>query len=97
MYRRRDFELITISIDSPSRKNAVLSLLKQKQASCWNYICDGQDTYSLMTTIDKSLLGGIPYVVLVRPGGEVIYRALGVADPHELKKAIVGYVGRYYK
>jgi thiol-disulfide isomerase/thioredoxin len=97
MYRRRDFEMITISIDSPGRKNAVLSLLKQKQASCWNYIFDGQDTYSLMTTIDKSLLGGIPYVVLVRPGGEVIYRALGVADPHELKKAIVGYVGRYYK
>lgn len=97
MYRRRDFELITISIDSPDRKGKVLSLLKQQQASCWNYIFDSEDEYSLMATVDKELLGGIPYTVIVRPGGEVIYRGLGVVDPFELKKTIVGYLGRYYK
>lgn len=97
MYRRRDFELITISVDSPSRRSNVLSLLRQQQASCKNYLADSDDEYRLMAAVDKSLLGGIPYTIVVRPGGEVIYRGLGRVDPLELKKAIVGYLGRYYK
>jgi hypothetical protein len=97
MYRRRNFELVTISIDSPNRKDQVLSLLRRQQASCKNYLFDSEDEYQLMAAIDENLLGGIPYTIVVRPGGEVIYRSLGKVDPLELKKAIVGYLGRYYK
>ncbi len=97
MYRRRDFELITISVDSPGRKSSVLSLLKKQQASCKNYLFDSDDTYRLMAAVDKELLGGIPYAIVVQPGGQVIYRRIGMVDPLELKKVIVGYVGRYYK
>ncbi|MBN2317328.1 MAG: redoxin domain-containing protein [Sedimentisphaerales bacterium] len=97
MYRRRDFEMITISIDSPKRKGEVLSLLKRQQASCWNYIYDSEDEYPLMAAVDKNLLGGIPYTIIIQPGGEVLYRRLGIVDPLELKKTIVGYLGRYYK
>ncbi|MGD8501361.1 MAG: redoxin domain-containing protein [Phycisphaerales bacterium] len=97
MYRRRDFELITISVDSPGRKKNVLSMLKKQQASFSNYLFDSEDEYRLMAAVDKNLLGGIPYTILIRPGGEVIYRHLGVVDPLELKRAIVGCLGRYYK
>ncbi len=97
MYRRRDFELITISADSPGRRNRVLSSLKKQQASCKNYLFDSEDEYQLMEAVDKNLLGGIPYTILVQPGGKVIYRRVGIIEPLELKKAIVGYVGRYYK
>ena len=97
MYRKREFEMITICVDSPSRKAAVLSLLRKQQASCRNYLFDSQDQYQLMAALDKELLGGVPYTILIKPGGEVIYRRLGVVDPLELKKAIVGYLGRYYK
>ena len=97
MYRRRDFEMITVSIDSPGRKDEVLSLLKRQQASCWNYIFDSEDEYPLMTAIDKDLLGGVPYTIIVRPGGEILCRRLGIVDPLELKKTIVGYLGRYYQ
>ena len=97
MYRRRDFELITISIDSPDRRGKVLSLLRRQQASYRNYISGSEDEYPLMAAVDKDLLGGIPYTMVVRPGGEVIYRRLGIVDPLELKKVIVGYLGRYYK
>ena len=97
MYRRRDFELVTINIDSPKRKDKVLSLLKQQQASCWNYMFDSEDEYPLMAAVDKELLGGIPYTMIVQPGGDVICRRLGVVDPLELKKTVVGYLGRYYK
>jgi peroxiredoxin len=97
MYRRREFELITISVDSPGRRSDVLSILKKQQASCTNYLFDSQDVYQAMTALDNKLLGGVPYTILVRPGGEVIYRRVGTVDPLELKQAIVGYLGRYYK
>jgi len=97
MYRRRDFELITINIDSPKRKDKVLSLLKQQQASYWNYMFDSEDESPLMAAVDKEFRGGIPYTVIVQPGGDVIYRRLGIVDPLELKKTVVGYLGRYYQ
>ncbi|MFH1881824.1 MAG: redoxin domain-containing protein [Planctomycetota bacterium] len=97
MYRKRDFELITISADSPKRRNRVISSLKKQQVSCKNYLFDSEDEYQLMAALDKDLLGGIPYTILIQPGGKVIYRRVGIIEPLELKKAIVGYVGRYYK
>jgi len=97
MYRKREFEMITICADEPSRREAVLSLLKKQQASCRNYLFDSQNQYELMSALDRDLLGGVPYTILIKPGGEIIYRQLGTVDPLELKKAIVGYLGRYYK
>jgi thiol-disulfide isomerase/thioredoxin len=97
MYRRRDFELITISADLPSKEQQVLADLKKQQASCRNYLFDQGDIYQLMEAIDKDMLGGLPYTLLIEPGGKVIYRRLGLIEPLELKKAIVEYVGRYYK
>ena len=97
MYRRREFKLITISADSPSRRSKVLSFLKQQQASCRNYLFDSEDKYQLMEAVDEDSFGGIPYTLLIKPGGEIIYRRLGMIDPLELKKTIVGQLGRYYK
>jgi peroxiredoxin len=97
MYRRRDFELITISADSPAKEQQALSALKKQQASCKNYLFAGDDIYQLMEAIDKDMLGGLPYTLLVEPGGKITYRRLGLIEPLELKKAIVKYVGRYYK
>jgi len=97
MYRGRDFEMITISGDSTDRKDSVLSFLKKKQASCKNYLFDSEDKYELMGAVDRISPGGIPYTILVKPGGEVIYRRLGLIYPLELKQVIVGYLGRTYK
>lgn len=97
MYRRRDFELITISADSPAKEQQVLSVLKRQQASCKNYLFAQSDIYRLMEAVDKDLLGGVPCTLLIEPGGKVIYRRLGLIEPLELKKTIVEYVGRYYK
>lgn len=97
MYRGRDFEMITISADSPKSKDRVLSFLKARQASCKNYLFDSEDKYELMEAVDKESLGGVPYMLLIKPGGEIIYRRLGLINPLELKKVIVGYLGRTYK
>jgi thiol-disulfide isomerase/thioredoxin len=97
MYRKRDFELITISADSPAKKDQVLSALKKQQASCRNYLFAPGNIYQLTEAVDKDLLCGVPCTLLVEPGGKVIYRRLGLIEPFELKKTIVEYVGRYYK
>lgn len=97
MYRRRNFELITISADSPQVKDVVLAFLKKQQASCKNYLFNSEDKYELAEALDKEWPGVIPYSLLLKPGGEVIYRSLGMIEPFELKKTTVGYLGRYYK
>jgi len=96
MYRNRAFEMVTISGDLPAKKDAVLAFLKDKQVSCTNYLFNSEDKIKLLEALDKEWEGGIPYTVIVKPGGEVIYRHTGLINPLEVKKAIIGYLGRYY-
>ena len=97
MYRRRDFELITISADSPTRRSRVFSSLKKQQVSTRNFLFNSNNKYELMEAIDKDLICGVPCTILIQPGGKVIYRKVGTIEPLEVKKAVVGYLGRYYK
>ncbi len=97
MYRGRDFEMITLSADSTTMNDKVLSFLKKKQASCNNYLFNSENKYELMGAVDTVSPGGIPYTILVKPSGKVIYRRLGLINPLELKKAIVEYLGRTYQ
>jgi thiol-disulfide isomerase/thioredoxin len=96
MYRGRDFELITISADAMERKDDALAFLKKQQASTKNYIFSVEDKYKLVDAVDKEWPGALPYTLLVEPGGKIVYRVLGELSPLELKKAIVGRLGRYY-
>jgi len=96
MYRRRRFELVTISADSPDERDQALKMLKEKEVSAINYLFDGDDKYKLMDALDEKSTGALPHTLLVAPGGKVIYRKSGPIEPLELKKAIVGYLGRTY-
>ena len=96
MYRGRAFEMITISGDTPDKKEAVLAFLKNKQVSCVNYLFNSDNKTDLFDSVDKDWEGGIPHTVIVKPGGEIIYRHTGQIDPLEVKKVIIGYLGRYY-
>jgi peroxiredoxin len=98
MYRRRDFEFITISADDPSKKDKALKFLKQTEASATNYIFNTDDKYKLIEAVDPKWQGALPYTLLVEPGGKIVYAKQGIIDPAELKKMIVDdkYIGRYY-
>ncbi|MDI6450880.1 redoxin domain-containing protein [Anaerobaca lacustris] len=97
MYRGRPFEMIALSVDPASRADEVLSFLKDKQASFRNHRYAGDDVYAFIEAVDKDWLGAIPYTLLVKPGGQVLYRHMGLIDPLEVKQAIVEYLGRTYK
>ncbi len=97
MYRNREFEMVTLSTDDISKKDHVLKFLSQNYASTKNYLYTSDNKYKMIEAIDKDWPGALPYTLLIKPGGEIIYKQLGAIDPLELKKAIVEYLGRYYK
>jgi hypothetical protein len=98
MYRRRDFEFITISADEPGKKDKALKFLQSQMASGTNYIFSIDDKYKLIEAVDPKWQGALPYTLVVQPGGKIIFAREGPIDPAALKKAIVDdpAIGRYY-
>ena len=96
MYRKRRFEMITISLDGVGNKDQALRFLKEKHVSATNYIFDSDDRDKLAEALDRKWPGPVPYTLLIAPGGKVIYRKHDTFDPMELKKAIVEHLGRTY-
>jgi thiol-disulfide isomerase/thioredoxin len=95
MYRNRDFELITISADSPAKYDQVLKFLKENHASTINLLFNQSNKYNLIEAVNPAWQGSIPYTILVKPGGEIIYTAQEQIDPLEIKREIVKVLGRY--
>ena len=96
MYRGRGLEVVTISMDDLEKKADALEMLKGKHVAATNYIFSGDDKDALVAALDKEWHGPVPHTLLLAPGGEVLYRQTGAFDAMELKKAIVGYLGRTY-
>jgi peroxiredoxin len=96
MYRKRNFQLVTISLDEPDKQDAALKVLKENHASTLNYILHTEDRDKFAEALDKDWPGPLPYTLLIAPGGKVIYRKVGQIDPLEVKKAVADYIGRTY-
>jgi len=96
MYRHRDFEMVSVNVEGSAANDRVTAFLKKNQASFTNRVFDG-DVYAFIEAVSPSWPGSIPYTLLIKPGGEVLYRHLGMIDALELKKAIVEHLGRTYK
>jgi len=94
MYRNGNFELVTISADTPDRKAAVLARLRERGVAARNYIFDGRDMDALASALDAEWPGGFPYTILVAPGGKIIQRQMGQVDSMKLKKVIALYPTR---
>ncbi|CAN5427292.1 hypothetical protein BH23VER1_BH23VER1_25110 [soil metagenome] len=111
-FESRGFDLVTISLDDPSMEAAALKKLAQLHVthsastaadildpegrSTSNFLYDATDKDALAQAIDPEWPGALPHSILIAPGGEVVYRKTGAIDPHELRGAIVGHLGRTY-
>jgi peroxiredoxin len=89
MYRHRDFELVTVSLNRPDEEKAVLECLKKNQASCKNFIFASNDRDKLIDAFDPEWQGPVPFTVLINPEGKIIYRETGSIDPLALKRVLV--------
>jgi peroxiredoxin len=96
MYRRRHFEMYTLSTDPPDRLDAALKVLQQNHVSCTNYIFSSDDRDKLAEALDATWEGPVPYTLLIAPGGEVVRRWKGEIDPYELKSEVSTWLGKTY-
>jgi thiol-disulfide isomerase/thioredoxin len=94
MYRNGDFEVVTISADDLDRKDKVFAVLQKKKVACRNYLFSQADKDALATALDPEWPGGLPFTLLVAPGGKIIQRQMGEMDVMKFKKAIAYFPGR---
>jgi peroxiredoxin len=96
MYRRRPFQLVTLSLDDPAKKDGALKILQDNHVAATNYVAAVANKDKLAEGLDKDWQGPLPHTLVIAPGGKVLYRKTGAIDPLEVKRAVVGYLGRTY-
>lgn len=109
--KRRDFEVITISLDQPGDQAKALRFLQAQHAGMPariaetlkaehrvtnNYLYTEASTDALVQALDPQWPGPIPHTVLVAPGGQVLWRQNGAFDPVVLGRKILDQLGGFY-
>ncbi len=96
MYRKRPFQLVTISLDKPEKRKDVLKVLKDCHSSGQNFLLHSDDLDKFAESLDTEWPGPVPYTLVIAPGGKVLYRKTGEIEPLDVKRAIVEHLGRTY-
>ncbi len=109
-FENRGFDFISLSMDEPTQEAKVLQFLKSEHAALGkrtelsvkeegrttnNYLFTGSQD-AMAKALDPSWNGSLPYTILVKPGGEIVWRHEGELDLMEARMAIVGELGRFY-
>jgi thiol-disulfide isomerase/thioredoxin len=89
MYRHRDFELVTVSLNRPGEEPQVLEFLQKQQASNRNLLFASDDREPLINAFDPDWQGEVPYTVLLSPEGDVVYSERGSVDFLALKRTLL--------
>jgi thiol-disulfide isomerase/thioredoxin len=89
MFRRRDFDLVTVAANYPDEKTGVLKVLQQQHGSSRNLLFASEDTYALQAAFEPKWEGGVPFTMVIAPGGRVIYQKQGELDILEVRRAIL--------
>ncbi|MFN3160195.1 MAG: redoxin domain-containing protein [Rubinisphaera brasiliensis] len=110
-FSRRDFELITISLDLPEHKERAEAFLGRHRAvmsdklrktveaegrKTNNYLYTGASVDDLIAALDPDWPGPAPYSLLIDNDGNVLYRKTGLIDPTEVTNAILDTLTEYY-
>jgi thiol-disulfide isomerase/thioredoxin len=89
MYRRRDFDMVTISTNYQDEKNGVLKILQAQHATSRNLQFASDDTYAMQAAFDARWDAGVPFTMVLAPGGRVIYQEQGEVDVLAMRRAIL--------
>lgn len=110
-FSRREFELVTISLDDPGMKRQAEAFLGKHRAvmsgklrrsveaegrTTNNYLYTGASVDALAEALDPEWPGPIPFSILVNQEGEVLYRHLGKIDTEEVTGIILDTLTRHY-
>jgi len=91
-FRKRQLNIVTVSINAPDEKSMVLSFLQQQHAINKNLLFNSNDAAELVPVFNAGFNGGVPYTVLIGTNGEVLYHTQGGMNPLEVKRAILKHL-----
>jgi len=89
MYRLRDFDMVTVAANMPDEKAGVLEALKRLHASGRNLLFGSTDTDAMQSAFDPKWESGVPYTVLLAPGGKMLYQEQGELNILKLRRTIL--------
>ena len=89
MYRSRNLEFVSVSVNDPEERAAVVKFLQEHRATHDNRLFATSDVYGLQAAFDPDMPAPVPYTVLLGPGGDVRYQELGELDTMKLRRAIL--------
>ena len=89
MYGGRDFDMVTVSANMPDEEPSVLRFLQKKHATSRNLLFASDDTAALQAAFDPTWQSAVPYMVVLGPKGNVIYKTVGSVDLLEMRRKIL--------
>jgi peroxiredoxin len=89
MYRRREFDFVTVSANLPDEKPGVIKMLEKQHASGRNLQFASEDTYAMQAAFDPKWEAGVPFTMLIAPDGKALYQKQGDVDILELRRVIL--------
>ena len=89
MYGKRNFDLVTVSINYPDEQPGVLKALNTEHATSTNLIMGSTDIYANLAAFDPKWNAAVPYTLLISSTGEVLYKSQGTADVTKLRRLII--------
>jgi len=88
MYRRRDFNFVTVAASDPNDKTSVIKTLESLHASSRNLEFAAKDFSDMQVAFDSRWEPGAPFTMAIAPGGRVVYRQEGALDILALRRAV---------
>jgi len=89
MYGKRNFDLVTVSINYPDEQPGVLKALTAEHATSTNLIMGSTDIYANLAAFDPKWNAAVPYTLLISASGEILYQSQGTADMTKLRRLII--------
>jgi thiol-disulfide isomerase/thioredoxin len=89
-YRSRDFEFVSVALNTPDERAGVERFLKEHHSAVRNLIIDTEDVYAVQAAFDPTWESGVPFTIVLAPDGKEIYRVEGEADVLALRRRILG-------
>ncbi len=101
MYRKRQIEIVDVSINAPDERDMVLKFLNQQHAINRNLLLNTDDPAEGVPAFGAGWSGGVPFTALIGMTGEVLYRTQGQMSALDVKRAILknlpddNYIGQH--
>jgi thiol-disulfide isomerase/thioredoxin len=89
MYKPRNLEFASVSVNDPEEKAAVVEFLQSNRASHRTVQFATSDVYGLQAAFDPKMPAAVPFTLLLAANGDVVHQELGELDVLKLRRAIL--------